>query len=67
MDSDWSEEGWDGDKEREKRREMQRREVAMRKKLEEERHETALYFPPSPQYIPTYEEKPPTLVTDMVL
>ena len=38
----------------------------MRQKLAEERCKIAPYFPPSPQYIPTYEEKTPTLVRDLV-
>ena len=53
VDSDGSEEDWDGDIEREKRKEKQRKEeeVKQRQRIEEQ-EKMSYYYPPSPIYDP---------------
>ena len=68
VDSDWSEEDWDGEIEKEKRREKQRKEEEMKWRQEEEKQIlNSNYHPPEPIYIPNHKEQPPTVVNDLRL
>ena len=66
VDSDWSEEHWDGNIKREKRKEKQRKEEEMRQRQVIEEQEKiksdSNYYLPSPIYVPSYEEDPLPLV-----
>ena len=70
VDSDWSEEDWDRNIEREKRKEKQRKEEEMKQRQEVEVQEKQNfdpnYYPTSPLYVPNYKEEPPVLVGNLV-
>ena len=55
-DSDW-EKDWDGNIQKSKREEKQEKEDTLRRKLAAEQC-TDNYYPPSPQYRPSYKENP---------
>ena len=59
VDLDWSKEDWVAKKK--ERREKQKEEEIMKQKLSAEECRAkpiTTYYPPSPQYIPSYEEEP---------
>ena len=70
VDSDWSEEDWDRNIEREKRKVKQRKEEEMKQRQEREEQEKIKsdpnYYLPNPIYVPSYEEEPPALVRNLV-
>ena len=58
VDSDWSEEDWDANIEREKRKEKQRREEEVKKREKiEEQEKISNYYPLSPICDPHHEEE----------
>ena len=65
VDSNWSEEDWDGEIE-EKRKEKQRKEEEMKQRQEEEEKKNldSKYYLPNPMNVPSYEEESPALVRD---
>ena len=57
VDSDWSEEDWDGEIEKEKRKEKQRKEDEMRQRQEEEKKILdPNYYLPEPIYVPSHNK-----------
>ena len=56
VDSDWSEEDWDGDIEREKKNKERKRRQGKDRKIEEQ-EKISNYYPPSPIYDSHPEEK----------
>ena len=66
LDSDWLEEDWDGEIEKEKRKEKQRKEEEMKQRQEEKKNLDSNYYPPSPMYVPCYEEEPSALGRDLM-
>ena len=69
-DSYWLEEDWDGNIDREKRKEKQGKGEEMKQRQEVEVQEKQIfdpnYYPPSPVYVPSYEEEPHALVRNWV-
>ena len=62
IDSNWSEEDWDGEIKKAKEKEKQIKEEELKQKLAAEEHRaTTTYYPLSPQYNSADEEDPPTL------
>ena len=62
VESDWSEEDWDGEIQK-KKREKKRKEEEMRQRQEEKRK----ILDSDSKYVSNYEEKTPTLVSYLVL
>ena len=66
MESEWSEENWDGEIQK-KKMEKQRKEEEMRLGQEEKGEILdSSYYPPEPMYVSNYEEQPSTLVSNLV-
>ena len=68
VDSDWSEEDWGKEIEKEKRKEKQRKkeEMVQRQEEEEKKNLDSNYYLPSPMYVPSCEEEPPALVRHLI-
>ena len=61
-EQNWSKDDWDGEIQKAKQKEMQRREEELKQELTAEEHgASATYYPPSPQYKAAYEEDPPIM------
>ena len=63
IDSDWSEEGWDREIEKQKRN--KEKEMKWRQK-EEMKILDPNYYLPEPIYVPFHEQQPPTYVNDLI-
>ena len=67
LDSDWSEEEWEQEIEKEKSGEKQRKEEMLWRQAEEKKVLSSNHYPLVPMYIPNHKDKTPTVTSDLIL
>ena len=63
VDSPWSEEDWDGDREEENRNKEKRK--MLQRQAEQKKVLSSNYYPPELMYIPNHEDHPPTVANNL--
>ena len=65
VDSNWSEEDWDGQIEKDREKKETRGDGAKARRRRKKNLDSN-YYPPSSMYVPSYEEEPPALLRDLI-